>query len=63
MNWLRDTSEDRKWIREELDAIKWHRKLRARFSFNGEDNTDNWIADRLDRVRNLLRITRARERD
>lgn len=62
MNWFRDTSEDRKWIREELDAIRWHRRFRTRFFSNGEDNTDSWIADRLGRVRNLLRITRARER-
>jgi hypothetical protein len=63
MNWLRDTSEDRKWIREELDAIKWHRRLGTRFFFNHEDNTDTWIADRLSRARDLLRVTRARERD
>lgn len=63
MNWFRDTSEDRKWIREELDAIKWHRKFRTRFFINREDSTDTWIAYRLNRVRNLLRVTRARERD
>jgi hypothetical protein len=63
MNWLRDTSEDRKWIRDELDAIRWHSKFRTRFFFHREDNTDTWIADRLSRVRDLLQVTRARERD
>lgn len=63
MNWLRDTSEDRKWIHEELEAVKWHRKFGTRFFMNGEDNTDSWIAAQLNRIRNLLLITRARERD
>jgi hypothetical protein len=35
--------------------------VRIRFFSNGEDKADTWIADRLGRVRNLLRITRASE--
>ena len=61
MTWFRDTSEDRKWVRQEIDDIKWHRKVGTRFFTNGEDDTDSFLSDKLHRAKHALGFSRKRE--
>jgi hypothetical protein len=63
MNWFRDTSTDRKWIREEIGAIKWDRQFRARFFVGGKDDTERRRGEQLGRIRRLLNLVRLRERE